>query len=84
MKLDLLYFSWVREAVGHDGEVVEVPGDVATVDDLLAWLAARGEGYAVFAETGRLRCAIDQTFAPLSTSIAGAREVAIFPPVTGG
>ncbi|MGY2735853.1 molybdopterin converting factor subunit 1 [Sphingomonas sp. UYP23] len=84
MKLDLLYFSWVREAVGHDAEVVDVPGNVATVEDLLAWLATRGEGYGVFAETDRLRCAIDQTFAPLATPIAGAREVAIFPPVTGG
>ena len=84
MKLDLLYFSWVREAVGRDGEVVELPTEVATVDDLLAWLAARGEGYGVFATTERLRCAIDQTFAPLSSPIAGAREVAIFPPVTGG
>ena len=49
-----------------------------------ALLAARGEGYGVFATTERLRCAIDQTFAPLSASIDGAREVAIFPPVTGG
>lgn len=84
MKLDLLYFSWVREAVGRDGEVVEVPAGVATVADLLAWLAARGEGYAILARTERLRCAIDQTFAPLSAALAGAREVAIFPPVTGG
>ncbi|WP_426263413.1 molybdopterin converting factor subunit 1 [Sphingomonas sp. PWP1-2] len=84
MKLDLLYFSWVREAVGRDGEAVELPTGVATVDDLLAWLAARGEGYGVFATTERLRCAIDQTFAPLSTPIGDAREVAIFPPVTGG
>ncbi len=84
MKLDLLYFSWVREAVGRDGEVVDVPPGVTTVDDLLALLAARGEGYGVFATTERLRCAIDQTFAPLTASIAGAREVAIFPPVTGG
>ena len=44
MKLDLLYFSWVREVVGRDGEAVELPTGVATVDDLLAWLAARGEG----------------------------------------
>ncbi|WP_010185856.1 molybdopterin converting factor subunit 1 [Sphingomonas sp. PAMC 26605] len=84
MKLDLLYFSWVREAVGRDGEIVDVPAGVATVEDLLALLAARGEGYGVFATTERLRCAIDQTFAPLSAAIAGAREVAIFPPVTGG
>jgi molybdopterin synthase sulfur carrier subunit len=84
MKLDLLYFSWVREAIGRDSEVVEVAADVTTVIDLLASLARRGEGYAVFADTSRLRCAIDQTFAPLSAPLAGARELAIFPPVTGG
>lgn len=84
MKLALVYFAWVREAVGIDTETVEPPKAVETVGDLLEWLAGRGETYSVFADTKRLRCAIDQMFAPLSTSLAGAREVAIFPPVTGG
>lgn len=85
MALDLLYFAWVRERIGRDGERVEPPAAVADVRGLIAWLAARGGGYAgAFAEPARLRCAVDQSFAPLDTSIVGAREVAIFPPVTGG
>jgi molybdopterin synthase sulfur carrier subunit len=52
---------------------------------LIAWLAERGGGYAAaFANPQRLRAAIDQRFVPLDASIAGARELAIFPPVTGG
>jgi molybdopterin synthase sulfur carrier subunit len=85
MKVRLLYFAWVREAIGQDGEDVEPPESVRDVAALIDWLAERGGGYAeAFATPSRLRCAVDQTFAPLETSIAGAHEVAIFPPVTGG
>lgn len=85
MAIDLLYFAWVREAVGQGGERVDPPAHVATVDDLLEWLAGRSEGHAAaFSDRGRLRAAVDQAFVPLDSSIAGAREIAIFPPVTGG
>ena len=85
MALDLLYFAWVREGIGRDGERVEPPADVVTVADLIGWLAARGEGYAeALARPDRLRAAVDGLFAPLDAPIAGAREIAIFPPVTGG
>jgi molybdopterin synthase sulfur carrier subunit len=85
MAVDLLYFAWVREAVGKDGERVEPPATVATVADLLDWLAGQGGGYAdAFRDRTRLRAAVDQAFVPLGASIAGAREIAIFPPVTGG
>lgn len=85
MALDLLYFAWVRERIGRDGERVDPPAEVATVAQLIDWLAVRGEGYAAaFADRARLRAAVDQRFAPLDASIAGAREVALFPPVTGG
>ncbi|WBO23447.1 molybdopterin converting factor subunit 1 [Sphingomonas abietis] len=85
MAVQLLYFAWVREAIGRDGERVELPGDITDVAGLIGWLAMRGGGYATaFAEPQRLRCAIDQNFAGLATPIAGAREIAIFPPVTGG
>lgn len=85
MAIDLLYFAWVRESLGKDGETVDPPPQVATVADMLDWLAASSEVHArAFADRGRLRAAIDQRFAPLHTAIAGAREVAIFPPVTGG
>ncbi len=83
--LDLLYFAWVREAIGAGHEVVDPPADVLTVSDLIAWLAGRGDAHAAaFADRDRLRAAVDQLFVPLDAPILGAREVAIFPPVTGG
>lgn len=85
MAIDLLYFAWVREAIGTGGERVDPPAEVATVADLIDWLAARGGEYdAAFTDRQRLRAAVDQAFVPLDTPIAGAREVALFPPVTGG
>lgn len=85
MAVQLLYFAWVREAVGRDGERVELPKGVATVGALIDWLAARGGGYAeAFGDPARLRAAVDQTFVPIDAPIAEAREIALFPPVTGG
>jgi sulfur-carrier protein len=81
MAVQLLYFAWVREAVGVDGEVVDPPADVVTLDHLADWLSLR---YPVFADKARLRAAIDQVMAPMDTVIAGATEIAFFPPVTGG
>lgn len=81
----VVYFAWVREGVGRDEDQVECPAQGATVADLIASLAARGGGYArTLGDPARLRAAIDQRFAPLNTVIGDAREVAIFPPVTGG
>jgi molybdopterin synthase sulfur carrier subunit len=83
--MDVLYFAWVRESIGVGQEQVSQPAEVATVADLVAWLATRSEGHAeAFREPARLRAAIDQRFVPLDTALNGAREVAIFPPVTGG
>ena len=85
MTIELLYFAWVREAIGRDGESIEPPAEVTDVAGLIAWLAARGDGYAeALANPARLRAAIDQRFVTLDAPIAGARELAIFPPVTGG
>jgi molybdopterin synthase sulfur carrier subunit len=85
MAIELLYFAWVRESIGTGAERVAVPDDVADVAGLIAWLATRSPGHAAaFAEPARLRAAVNQAFVPLDTPIAGAREVAIFPPVTGG
>jgi len=62
-----------------------VPGDVATVADLMTWLSARDEGYAAaFARAPLIRAAVDQEHASHEAAIAGAREIAFFPPVTGG
>lgn len=81
----VLYFAWVREAVGLGEEAVAPPPEVATVSALIDWLAGRSEGHArAFADRSRLRAAVDQAFVPLEASVSGAEEVAIFPPVTGG
>jgi molybdopterin synthase sulfur carrier subunit len=85
MAVDILYFAWVREAVGMGQERIDSPAEIGTVAQLIDWLAARSEDHArAFADRGRLRAAVDQMFVPLEASIVGAREVAIFPPVTGG
>jgi sulfur-carrier protein len=81
----LKYFAWVRERIGKSEETVEPPLGVKTVDELIAWLAARGETYAHAFETPRvIRAAIDHTHVKQDTAIAGAREIAFFPPMTGG
>lgn len=77
--MDVLYFAWVREGVGKGQERVDPPSDVVTVADLIDWL-----GHDVLREKTKLRAAIDQQFVPLDTPLGKAREVAIFPPVTGG
>lgn len=83
--ITIVYFAWVRESIGHDEERVESPAPGVTVADLIAALAARGGGYAqVLSEPAKLRAAIDQRFVPLDTVIGDTKEVAIFPPVTGG
>lgn len=85
MTVDLLYFAWVREAVGTGHERIDLPLEIGTVTDLLDWLATRGANYAAaFADRGRVRAAVDQQFVPLDHAVAGAREIALFPPVTGG
>lgn len=85
MAIDILYFAWVREAIGKDGETLAPPAEIETVGALIDWLAERGGGYAeALAEPARLRAAVDQAFVKMDAPIAGASEIAIFPPVTGG
>lgn len=85
MRIDILYFAWLRERTGKARETVDVPPGVATVAELVAWLAARGPEYAhAFATPGLVRVAIDKTHVKATAPIAGAREIAFFPPVTGG
>ena len=79
------YFAWVRERVGIAEETIEPPADVRTVDDLIGWLSSRGEGYAyAFEKPKVIRAAIDRMHVKQDTTIAGAREIAFFPPMTGG
>lgn len=79
----MLYFAWVREMIGTGEEVVD-PGAAVTVSDLLDELSGTPAHATAFADRDRLRAALDQRFVPLDAPIAGAREIAIFPPVTGG
>lgn len=85
MTIEILYFARVREAIGRNAETVRPPAQVVTIADLIAWLTTRGGGYAeAFADPARIRAAIGEDFADQATPIAGAREIALFPPVTGG
>lgn len=81
--IDVIYFAWVRERIGLPREKVET--NAATVADLVAELVAREDRYAAaFADISALRVALDQELADFDASLAGVREVAFFPPMTGG
>lgn len=83
--MQVLYFAWLRERIGHGSERVSPPEDVRTARELAAWLAARDERSAeAFRDLSAVRVAIDQEQAELDAPIAEASEVAFFPPVTGG
>ena len=81
----LLYFAWVKEKVGRASEEVTIPENVATVAELIAWLKSRGPEFAnAFEREHVIRAAIDQSHVRHDARIGGAREIAFFPPVTGG
>jgi molybdopterin synthase sulfur carrier subunit len=83
--MKIRYFAWVRERVGHAEEELDPPEGVSSVGELIAWLSARDEGYAAaFAEPTVIRAAIDQEHVEHDAALANAREVAFFPPMTGG
>jgi molybdopterin synthase sulfur carrier subunit len=80
-----LYFAWVRERVGKPEEDIALPPSVKTVTDLMNWLSSQGEEYAhAFENPKVIRAALDRTHVKADTAIAGAREIAFFPPMTGG
>jgi molybdopterin synthase sulfur carrier subunit len=81
----LLYFAWVKEKVGRASEDIAVPQHVATVAELIAWLKSRGPEFAnAFERQDVIRAAIDQSHVRHDARIGAAREIAFFPPVTGG
>ena len=83
MTLDVLYFAWLRERIGQPRERIET--EAATIRELIAELSARDEWHAAaFADMASVRCAIDQELVDLDAPLANAREVAFFPPMTGG
>jgi molybdopterin synthase sulfur carrier subunit len=80
-----VYFAWVRERVGLPEEEIDPPAEIVTVSDLIGWLARRGENYAyAFERASVIRAAIDRAHVKPQAPIAGAREIAFFPPMTGG
>lgn len=81
--IEVLYFAWLRERVGERSEMIET--GAATVAELVNELRARSEAHALaFSDMTSVRVAIDQGMADMDASLAGAREVAFFPPMTGG
>lgn len=83
--MKLLYFAWIRERIGRGEEVVNLPETVVTVADLLAWLQARDEVYQhAFEQAELVRVALDQAHADHDAPLGATREVAFFPPMTGG
>ena len=83
--MKLVYFAWVRERIGKAEEEIVLPGSVTTVADLLEHLKGRGEEYEAALQVPKvIRVAINQEHADHHEAIAGAREIALFPPMTGG
>ncbi|TPN60482.1 molybdopterin converting factor subunit 1 [Mesorhizobium sp. B1-1-4] len=81
----LIYFAWVRERIGKADEDVDLPHGVDTVADLLRWLKSRGEEYDhALQHPDVIRVAINQEHVEHGEKISGAREIALFPPMTGG
>jgi molybdopterin synthase sulfur carrier subunit len=81
----LIYFAWVRERIGRAEEDVVLPANVKSVRDLLAWLRERGEGYEQALQyPDAIRVAINHEYVDHREGLAGAREIALFPPMTGG
>jgi molybdopterin synthase sulfur carrier subunit len=85
MSVTLRYFAWVRERIGKTEEVVDLPAGIGTVGEMVAWLSGRGEEYAYAFENPKVvRVAIDRAHVRADAAVAGAREIAFFPPMTGG
>lgn len=83
MTLEVRYFAWLRERIGLPSETIETRA--ATVAELVDELRAREDRYALaFSDMASVRVAVDQELTGLDASLAAAREVAFFPPMTGG
>jgi molybdopterin synthase sulfur carrier subunit len=85
MRVTLLYFASLREAVGVDRETCELPAGVDTVARVRGWLRERGGAWAAALAEGRnVRAAVDQVMARAEAPLSEGAELAFFPPVTGG
>jgi len=85
MTINILYFAWVKDKVGITEETIVPPQDIRTVLELINWLTERSEGHAAaFAKLDIVRAAIDQKHVSFDAMIRNAKEIAFFPPITGG
>ena len=85
MSVKLVYFAWVRERIGKPEEEIDLPDDVKTVRDLLSYLKMQGDEYeAALQYPEVIRVALDQEHVEHNEKIGSAREIGIFPPMTGG
>lgn len=83
--MKILYFAWIRERVGKAEEELEIPASVVTASDLIDWLRGKGEEYALAFDNPKIiRVALDKTHVQPGAKISAAREIAFFPPMTGG
>jgi sulfur-carrier protein len=83
--MKLVYFAWVRERIGTPEEERDLPDSVHNVADLIEWLIGKGENYAyAFENAQAIRVAIDKKHVPHDAPLGQAREIAFFPPMTGG
>jgi molybdopterin synthase sulfur carrier subunit len=81
----LLYFASVRERIGRPEEELSPPASVGTVGELMDWLRGQGPEYAAALDAGlKVRAAVDRLHVKPESSVRGAREIAFFPPMTGG
>ncbi|ABQ31030.1 MULTISPECIES: molybdopterin converting factor subunit 1 [Acidiphilium] len=83
--MKILYFAWLRERIGLSEEDVDIPPEVTTISALTDFLSARSPAHTrAFADRRAIKTALDQRFVPPDTLLEGAREIAFFPPFTGG
>ena len=84
-KVQLLYFAWVRETIGKSSEVVTLPPEVTSVSSLISWLMKQDDCYKMaLAEERKIRIAVDQDYVERDYILDNPKEIAFFPPVTGG
>jgi len=83
--MKILYFAWLRERMNKGSEEVSPPNDVTTIDQLIDWKSNSDEGFALaFTDRAIIRTSIDDELVDPDAPIANAREIAFFPPMTGG
>lgn len=83
--MKILYFAWLRERIGYAEEELTLPAHITTVDALVEHLAGRSPAHArAFADRRTIKAALDQRFVTPQTVLGEAREIAFFPPFTGG